>query len=478
MGKIEQKLPITTEKQRLSAHHTLYSRFKHAIGLDRAIAFTVLARGWSTVAGVVTVLLIARFLTPAEQGYYYTFSSLVALQIVFELGFSFVILQMASHERAHISISPEYEITGDTVAHARLSSILQKTVHWYSAAAVLMAVTLVPVGLYFFSTHQSSAQHVFWRTPWCFAAVAATLNFQMDPLLSFFEGCGYVSDVARVRSVQAITSSLFAWTALAAHRGLFAPSMMMCGTALVSGVWLFGRRRFLLGLMFYRPGSNGIRWGIEVWPFQWRIAISWLCGYFIFQLFNPVLFAYRGAVEAGQMGMSLSVASALSAVAISWMSTKAAPFGTLIERREYLTLDSLFLRTLWQSAILLVVGSFVLMLGLYIVFQGFPHFAVRLLPLPIFAVLLATIVCNHITSSEALYLRAHKREPFLVQSIVVGILTGGGTLLTGKIYGASGVTISYFVTSGIFGLASGTYLFVTRRQQWHNPMPIKEKSIS
>ena len=29
-------------------------------------------------------------------------------------------------------------------------------------------------------------------------------------------------------------------------------------------------------------------------------------GYFIFQLFNPVLFATEGAVVAGQMGMTLA----------------------------------------------------------------------------------------------------------------------------------------------------------------------------
>src|SRR5437660_12352572 len=90
---------------------------RHVVGLDRAIGFTVLARFWSSAAGLVTVALIARFLSPAEQGYYYPFGSLVALQIVFELGFSFVILQLASHERAQLSISPDYEIGGESSAH-------------------------------------------------------------------------------------------------------------------------------------------------------------------------------------------------------------------------------------------------------------------------------------------------------------------------------------------------------------------------
>ena len=62
-------------------------------------------RGWSSLAGGVTVALIARFLSPDEQGYYFTFGSLIALRIVFELGFSSVILQMTSHERTSLATS-------------------------------------------------------------------------------------------------------------------------------------------------------------------------------------------------------------------------------------------------------------------------------------------------------------------------------------------------------------------------------------
>src|SRR5256885_2369225 len=155
----------------------MFGRLRHwlrqVLGLDRAVGFTVLARFWSSAAGVVTVALIAPFLSPAEQGYYYTFGSLVAVQIVFELGFSFVILQMASHERARLSISQDDDITGESVAHARLASVIQKSVRWYSVAALLMAVTVIPVGFYFFYTHQHPGQTVAWRLPWCLDALMA-----------------------------------------------------------------------------------------------------------------------------------------------------------------------------------------------------------------------------------------------------------------------------------------------------------------
>jgi O-antigen/teichoic acid export membrane protein len=156
---------------------------RRALGVDRAVAFAVLARMWSSAAGLVTVALISKFLSPTAQGYYYTFVSLVALQIVFELGFSFVILQLASHECAHLVISVDGAISGDQKAHARLASVFQKAFRWYSTAACILVSVLIPIGLYFFATHQHAGMDVSYRLPWCFVVVAAGLTFQLDPIL-------------------------------------------------------------------------------------------------------------------------------------------------------------------------------------------------------------------------------------------------------------------------------------------------------
>jgi hypothetical protein len=279
-----------------------------------------------------------------------------------------------------------------------------------------------------------------------------------------------------MRFTQAVGGSLMAWTALGLHHGLFAPAMIISGQAIAGGCFLFYQRRLLLPLLRHNTSVHNVSWRREIWPFQWRIAVSWLCGYFVYQLFNPVLFAYRGATEAGRMGMSLTIASALSTLALSWMNTKASPFGTLIARGEYGTLDSLFFRTLRQSILLLAAGTVVLLLGLDYVSHHFPHLAARFIPLPIFGILLATIMCNQVVFSEALYLRSHKREPFLLFSIAVGLLTACSTLFMGKFWGATGMTLGYFCTSGIFGLVFGTSIFITKRRQWHQASYIEESS--
>jgi O-antigen/teichoic acid export membrane protein len=440
---------------------------RHTLGVDRAIAFTILARGWASFAGLITVALIARFLTPAEQGYYYTFGSLIALQLVFELGFSFVILQMASHERAHLTIGPDGAISGDAVAHARLASVLQKTVRWYSTAAVLLAVFLLVAGEQFFSARHQGGGIVNWRLPWYADALAAALTFQLDPILSFMEGCGFVPNVARVRFAQAVTGSSLAWLTLAAHHGLFAPAMVIVGNAGVSLLWLVRWRRLLFPLLRFSTGRHRIYWMREVWPFQWRIAVSWLCGYFIFQLYNPVLFAFRGAVVAGQMGMSLSLANALQGVAISWINTKAAPFGTLVARKQYVQLDHLFFRAVAQSLAVCVTGILtVWLVVLYLNHAGLP-FAHRLLDPLSLAILFATVPITVFTFAQALYLRSHKQEKFLLNSVLAAILVGASTFYMGRIYGARGMATGSLLIGLLVGLPLGTHMFVKYRRIWH-----------
>ncbi len=419
------------------------------------------------MAGLVTVALIARFLSPAEQGYYYTFGSLIALQIVFELGFSFVILQMASHERAHLTFSPDGLISGDAVAHARLASVLQKTVRWYTIAAALLAAFLLIAGSYFFSVHHHGGDLVSWRRPWYAAALAATLTFQLDPILSFMEGCGFVANVARLRLAQAVTGSSLAWLALAAHHGLFAPAMIIAGNASVASIWLFRRRNLLLSLLWHHPGEHRIQWMKEVWHFQWRIAISWLCGYFIYQIFNPVLFAFKGPIAAGQMGMSLSLANALQAVAISWLNTKAAPFGILVARREYAQLDHLFFKALRQASEVFMAGAFAVWLVTLSLNLVHSKLAQRVLsPESMGALLLATAV-NVVVFGEALYLRAHKQEKFLLNSILGALLVAPSAYFLGRSYGAAGIVAGNLTIALLMGLPLGTYTFLKYRKLWH-----------
>jgi hypothetical protein len=440
-------------------------RLKTFLGLDGAIAYTVLARICGIIGSAGTVLLIVHFMGRVEQGYYYVLLSLISLRFVFELGATLVVIQMAAHECVHLVFRSDGRIEGSPVARERLASLLKKTARWFSAVGILMTAILLPAGFYFFSGRDAHGMIIDWQWPWVLAVLATASLLVIDSIVFFLEGCGKVRQVARMRVWQAAIGALSAWTCLAGHHGLFAPGAVNLSYSVVGWMFLLRRRR-LLGALFRHPaGDRPISWRAEVWPFQWRLGVSSLCVYFTTQAFTPIVFAARGPVEAGQIGMSMSIVGYLGTLVLAWMSTKAPTFGGLIARRDFQKLNRLFFSTLRRTVPLLTGMAIVSEAAIVALNHYFQHVAVRMVSPGIFALLLLTIIASHIVQSEGLYLRAFKREPFLIQSVIVSVVTVTMCLLLTKAFGNAGIALSYFVGTGIVGLISGTAIFLAWRRR-------------
>jgi len=63
------------------------------VGIDKSILYTSSSRVIQALGGVVAILFVAKYLTGLEQGFYYTFGSIVAIQVFFELGLNGIITQ-------------------------------------------------------------------------------------------------------------------------------------------------------------------------------------------------------------------------------------------------------------------------------------------------------------------------------------------------------------------------------------------------
>jgi O-antigen/teichoic acid export membrane protein len=434
------------------------------LGIDRAVGWTVAARVWSILAGPVSVILIAAHLSAEEQGFYYTFASIVAFQVMFELGLGLVIVQFASHEKAFLEWSSDGTLTGGDVEKGRLAALFRKTLRWYAVATALAAAALIIGGTIFFAQKRTTVEG--WSYPWIALAIFAGATLFLTPFLSLLEGCGRIIEIARVRTWQVIASNLAGWTVLLVGGALWASPAIMGASLLVGSAWvLWSHRRFFSDLLRTRGG--GISWRDEVWPFQWRIAVSWISSYFTFHLFIPVLFSSHGPATAGRMGMSLTLASAVFVVATSLLTTKVPIFGELIARRDFTALDARFFPAMWRSFGVMMLGAAAL-LGGTLLLRGIGHrWSERLLePLP-FALMLATFLINTLFFAETVYLRAHKQEPLLAIYIVSGIAVATCTLVLGRMYGATGMMLGYFITTLVISLGGGTWIFARKRREWH-----------
>ena len=441
-------------------------RLQELSGVDGAVAFTASARVVSIVSSIGTVLLMVHFLSPVEQGYYYALLSLFLFQTMAEAGFSFVVQQYTAHESALCKFLPDGGIEGDPIAHSRLASVLQLAVRWYSAASLLITAILLPIGFYFFSHRSQDGGNVEWQGPWVAAVLASAISFLVVPIYSFLEGCGQIREVAAARFAQSVAVLLASWFTMITHHGLYAPAMVNVSVVLAAVAFLVPRIPLLLGLLRHGSDRYAISWRSEIWPFQWKLATSWIFTYMITQMFTPVLFLTRGPVEAGRMGMSVNVVAYLPILVLSWITTKTTPFGQLIKLGRLGELDRLFSRALRQSLGVLLLLEAACMGGVIAVRHLFPHFAERVETPAVFGFLLLTAIGTFAVQSMGIYLRSFKEEPFLVQSMVVAALTTVAIVITASGWGALGMSVGYFLANGVIGLAWAIVIFCSKTRHY------------
>ncbi|MCX7089216.1 MAG: hypothetical protein NTV00_14335 [Methylococcales bacterium] len=438
------------------------------LGIDRAVFYTLLARSWSVGVGLLTIYCISHFLSPTLQGYYYTFNSLIALQIFVELGLNFAIVQFASHEMIHLSWQSDGTIGGSELAKRRLQSLIGFGLTWFGIAALLMMGFLIPIGMVFFDrTAETGITSTEIYLPWTLLVIFTALNLIGSSVVALIEGCGQIAQVAILKLLQSILTGTVVLLSLSQGLGLYALVGNSAVLLAITLVWLAGNYRwFLIDLLKHRSKLPGMSWRHEIWPFHWRIALSWMSGYFIFNLFNPLLFATHGSKLAGQMGISLQIISTLNGTALVWINTKAPIFGQLIAKRQPKQLDALFFRALFISMIALSITLLIIGCVLWYLDTIGSVFVQRLLPLPLLGGLALVCLANHIVFAEASYLRAHKQEPFMALSIASGIVTACLALLLVPIYGAEGAVAAYASTAIVIGLFGGTAVFLRKRRQW------------
>ena len=148
--------------------------------VDLAIIFALLTRAWQLLAGPVTLLLIAYCFTPELQGFYYTFASLLALQSFVELGLHAVIINVTSHEWAHLELDPAGRIIGKPKVLSRLVSLGRLVFKWYALVSAIFIVGVSIIGYIFFS--QEPHHGIQWQAPWLALVILTGLLLRPYPL--------------------------------------------------------------------------------------------------------------------------------------------------------------------------------------------------------------------------------------------------------------------------------------------------------
>ena len=436
--------------------------------VDKAVFFGILTRIWQTCAGPVTAILIANRFSLELQGFYYTFWSLLALQVFVQLGLATVIVPFASHEWSKLEINKNGQVVGDKDALSRLVSIANIASKWYVAGSIIVTFGLGFGGYYFFSINPDLVKDVEWTMPWLSLSLLTGITICIVPVWSLLEGCNQVTNVYMYRFIEGIVRSIPIWIAILSGAKLWAPAI----STMACLIWtvLFLRKRywgFIKSLFFSRPTGPQIQWRTEMLPMQWRVAVSWISGYFMFSLFVPVLFQYHGPIVAGQMGMTWAIVSSLLSVFSVWVAPKFPYFGILIAEKKYEKLDRLFWRLVNIVGVGSIISAFLIWYAVFILHKMQFDWINRILPpLPTGLFLVATIIMS-ISVPFSNYLRAHKKEPIMIISVVSAILITTSNLTLGKYFSATGMAVGYLAVN-LFVVPFIFLVWFRCRKKWHS----------
>ena len=445
----------------------LINRLLNTLGIDGAILYTILARVIQASGGVITVFLIANFLSKEEQGFYYTFASVLAIQIFFELGLGGILTQFVAHEIAHIQMK-DNTFRGEQKHISRLVSILHFSMKWYAVFALLLLFTLTLGGGYFFYINTTNIEHIEWKTPWLIVSIFASANLLLSPMMAILQGLHKVKEMARLALIQQVITISISWLSLLLGAGLYVVAINVVVSFIVL-ISLYTKTGYfkLLYTLWRLPIFEKISYWQEIFPLQWKIALSWASGYFIFQAFNPIVFAFYGPVVAGQVGMTLTILNAILSLVVSWTSTKIPLWSSLIAKKEYGELNNSVSNTVIKSslvALLIIFGALVFISGLKYFDLSLKD---RFLPLSLCTIFFLSIPVNNIINIWATTLRCFKKEPFLFQSLFIGICCIIEIYISAKRFDIRTLIIGYFLIVTIISLPMAYYIFKKKKKEYY-----------
>ena len=425
--------------------------------LPTAVVYSLIFRFIQAGVGFFTIPFIFLFLTPAEQGYYYTFLGIAALQSFLELGFAIVITIFAAHEWHHLSLSREHGIIGLPAALSRLSSLSKIVLRYFSISAAIFLLFSLIVG-YFTLYGQSNSSVLETWAPLTVYLTLTAIVFWLTPMLNIIEGCNQVAPVAKFRTCQVLLSFGAMWVALAMGAKLWALPLLAVVQVLSIATYLGLFQQPFLRLFREAPHGPLIGWTQDVFPMQWRIGIQGLFSYFSFPFYTTLAFWTLGAVPAGRLGLTLQLASGIQMLGLVAISARGAEFGQLAAAGRDTELLQKCKAATALASVVVAAGFATLIAAFWSARYFFPEIEGRVLSIELVIPLALGILITMPVQGAALFLRAHKIERLTSVGVLSGILYGVLGAVCIHLVGEPGIVVSYLVVTSLFTLPVTFYI--------------------
>lgn len=393
--------------------------------LNKDFRHTALNQIWKLFSGPLLLILLPIYLTPEAQGYWYTFISMAALAVFADMGFSAVLLLFSAHEFAHLSFSKNKTLIGNEANLIRMATLFTFAARWSAMMALIIFPIVLMIGFYILDSKQSTAD---WKLPWLIYGVSSVLVFFNSMLISFIEGCDSVGDAQKIRFQTSVITFTSTFILLIIGMDLYALAISLLAGAITSSLLILKKYKSMIFQLYKKGLVEHHPWRQEILPLIWRFAISWVSGYFIFSIFTPIAFHYYGAVEAGKVGLSMAVCTAVFGIANIWITTITPKMNIYVAQNNYVALNSEFKKSLFMAALTYSAGILIFTLAITKL-KDYVPFVDRLLSIDSFLIISLGWLAQLVINALAIYMRTQKKEPLVIVSVTNGLYVCIATIL-------------------------------------------------
>jgi hypothetical protein len=376
-----------------------------------------------------------------------------------------VLTYFASHEYVGVSWNSDGTLAGDATALNRLADLLRRSLKWYGIVCGLFAFMVLPIGLYWLSQRAMSA-HIQFSIPWVLVVVFFSLGTWTIPIMAVLDGCGQIANTLKMRFGQAVATSVVVALVLLFNGHLYAVPAGFVASSVVFLVWILGRYRRCMHQLLTLPigsGQQGISWRYEVFPMQFRVALNVISAYFQGYVIVPLLFQFRGPVEAGLMGMSMQLITSIYSLSVGWINVRVPKMGMLIGAGNIPEANRIAKAAILRAVLTSGLGFaalFAVIIGTQYYYPAFPK---RMLPLAPTMVLALTVPVSVLLTGFSAYLRSYKIEPYGFPGLVVAGVNVVVCSLSAY-YGSASI-LAYAYAGQVFFITLPYYFWIFVRRQ-------------
>ena len=416
----------------------------------KALQYSFLTQMSKLLMGPVLLIFLPRYINQVEQGYWFTMVSLAAITAFAEMGLSNIVLQFAAHAKS--------KATSDYTLDELLIFVIKRIL----LVALLVFPLTVLVGSLVLSGDSES--QINWLFCWFIFCAMSCLNLILIVILSYFEGSVGVHEIQKIRFVLAIVNLVSLVVSLYCSLGLWALPVSIALTVLTGFLILCSK--FSLHNYLKNPFDNlkvtNTYLGSHINPLLLRYSVSWIGGYFMFQLFVPIGFLTLGPIEAGKIGISISLFSSIFAISNIASIFQLPEFTSAIALSDKRKLMVCFWSALFGSLAIFSCGFLVIFLMDQSDFLN-DMFLDRFLDFDVLKILALAWLLQLIVHNMAIYIRAFRIEPFSLPSLVAGLYIPSMTYICSLLWGVEFFFMG-FLTMFIWFIPVAMFLFMRQYQ--------------